>query len=130
MKRLIVLFLFMSLFFSGCVTLKTNVPFYRTDGVIVTCPVSVGKVILKKYSRFTEAQEYIVVPGRETRIYADGVFSDQPLTLVGFVYDKKGKCIGRVSRDFRFENNSYQLIIHTWHISNWESTRSEKDWFW
>jgi hypothetical protein len=130
MKRLILLFFCISLFFAGCVTLKTNIPFYRTDGVIVTCPVSVGKVVLKKYSRFTEGQEYTVIPGRETRVYADGVFSDQPMTLVGFVYNKKGQVIGRVSREFRFDGNSYEVRIHVWNVTNWESTRSEKDWLW
>jgi len=134
MKRLILLFVFTSLFFSGCgylsVGLRTNVPYNRGDGVVVTCPVSIGKIVLKKYSRFTEGEEYIVVPGKETKVYADGTFSDQPMTLVGFVYDKKGRVIGRVSRDFRFDGNSYEVKIHTWHISNWESTSSESDWLW
>jgi len=134
MRRLIILFVISVLVLTGCgivpISIRTNVPYNRGDGVIVTCPISVGKIILKKYSRFTEGQEYIVVPGKETKVCADGVFSDQPMTLVGFVYDKKGKCIGRVSREFRFDGNSFEVRIHSWHISNWESTQSERDWFW
>lgn len=134
MRRLIVLFVFISTVFTGCgyisVGLRTNVPYNRGDGVIITCPVSVGKVVLKKYSRFTEGEEYIVVPGKETKVCADGTFSDQPMTLVGFVYNKKNQVIGRVSREFRFDGNSYEVKIHMWNITTWESTRSESDWFW
>jgi len=134
MKRLIVLFVFISIVFTGCgyisVGLRTNVPYNRGDGVVVTCPVSIGKIVLKKYSRFTEGQEYTVVPGKETKICADGTFSDQPMTLVGFVYNKKNQVIGRVSREFRFDGNSFEVRIHMWNITNWESTRSENDWWW
>lgn len=130
MKRLFLSFVCLSFLFAGCVTLKTNIPFSRNDGVIITCPVSIGKIILKKYSRFSDGQEYIVLPGRETKVSADGIFADQPMTLVGFVYNKKNQIIGRVSRDFRFDGNSYEVRIHIWNITNWESTQSERNWWW
>ena len=56
MKRLIVVFgLLIALSLTGCGQYiaigfsGTSSVFHRGDGVIVTCPVSVGKVILKKY---------------------------------------------------------------------------------
>jgi len=138
MKRLFLLLIVSMFLFSGCgilsVSLSTNIN-TGSNRVVITCPmklgkVQIGKILLSKETRFTSGAEYVVVPGKITTVYTDGYFGDEPMTLTGFVYDKKENLVGRISAYFNFsEGDSRYPKLKQWNITENQIRWTEGDWF-
>lgn len=159
MKRLIVLFVLVTTIvaFTGCgairevlgnyveVGVQTNLPVHA-NRIVVTCPQKLGREQISRIefeidSRFIGTvvvgnnpprylNKFSITPRIRVTVYSGGTFGDDVLLLTGFVFNKKGELIGRVSGRVDFSNTeSFKSNIKVWNITETDIRWTEGFWF-